>query len=111
MRTFARELTRFLEKYCLPPLPPRCRWLVTLSPSVHSGRQNIPLMVKVSSPDAAQNISKVMVHFEATTKTQKIADRGDLFYRTVWEMFDKWSVRHAFRPQLIRHSDIGWLRV
>jgi len=68
-------------------------------------------MVKVSSPDAAQNISKVMVHFEATTKTQKIADRGDLFYRTVWEMFDKWSVRHAFRPQLIRHSDIGWLRV
>jgi len=49
-------------------------------------------MVKVSSPDAAQNISKVTVHFEATTKTQKIADRGDLFYRTVWEMFDKWSV-------------------
>jgi len=38
-------------------------------------------MVKVSSPDAAQNISKVTVHFEATTKTQKIADREDLLNR------------------------------
>jgi hypothetical protein len=51
--------------------------------------QDIPLVVKPSSPDAAQNISEIVVHFEAARETQKFEDREDFVYRVVWEIFDK----------------------
>ena len=89
MRTFEKELTSFLEKYGLPPIAQDVDGWSHFLHLYTQVIQDIPLMVKASSPDAAQNISKVVVHFEAATETQKFGDREDFFYRIVWEIFDK----------------------
>ena len=43
----------------------------------------------VKSPDAAKNISKLVVHCETAPETIKSDAREDLVYRIVWEIFDK----------------------
>lgn len=90
MDAFEEELSKFLEKYGLPPVTqhrsdgwPHFLHLYT------QVIQDIPLIVKESSPDAAQNISKVTVQFEAAKEPQKFGDREELFYRVMWRIFDK----------------------
>ena len=89
LRYFEKELTGFLESYGLPPIAQNGDGWSHFLHLYTQVIQDIPLMVKSPSPDAAKNISKLVVHFKAATKAHKSADREDLFYRIVWEIFDK----------------------
>ena len=89
MESFKEELTEFLESYDLPPIAQNVdgwsRFFYLYGQVIH----DIPLMVKPSSPEAAENISKLVVHCETAPETIKSGDREDLVYRIVWEIFDK----------------------
>ena len=89
MGSFEKELTRFLENYDLPPIAQNVDGWAHFFHLYTQVIQDIPLKVKSSSPDAAENISMVIVHFKAATKTFKFGDREDLPYKIVWEVFDK----------------------
>ena len=89
MGSFEKELQRFLESYGLPPIAQngdgRSRFFYLYAQVIH----DIPLMVKVPSPAAVENISKLVVHCETATETIKLGDREECFYKIVWEVFDK----------------------
>jgi hypothetical protein len=89
MRSFEKELTGFLAEYGLPPVAHDADGWSHFLHLYTRVIQDIPLVVKPSSPDAAQNISKIVVHFEAARETQKFEDREDSVYRVVWEILDK----------------------
>ena len=89
MRSLEKELTRVLESYGLPPIAQNVDGWSHFFRLYTQVIQDIPLMVKSSSPDDAKNISKLVVHYEAATKTHKFGAREDLMYRIVWEIFDK----------------------
>jgi hypothetical protein len=89
MRSFEKDVTRFLEEYGLPPVAYDVDGWSHFLHLYTQVIQDIPLVVKASSPNAAQNLSKVVVHFEAASETQKFEDREDFLYRIVWEIFDK----------------------
>ena len=108
MRFFEEELTRFLESYGLPPIAENVNGWSHFFHLYTQVIQDIPLMVKPSSPDAAENISKLVVRFEAATETRKFGDREDLFYRIVWKIFDKdggsgsYEVHNSFNIRVFR---------
>ena len=89
------ELTRFLQRYYLPPIAENVdgwsRFFHLYAQVIH----DIPLMVKVPSPKkapspaAAENISKLVVHCETAPETIKSGDHEEVVYRIVWEIFDK----------------------
>ena len=89
MESFEKELTRFLKSYGLPPISLSVDDWSHFLHLYTRVIQDIPLMVKPSSPDAARNIRKLVVHFEAAAENYKSAEREDLVYRIVWEIFDK----------------------
>lgn len=89
MRTFEEELTRFLEKHGLPPIAQDVDGWSHFLHLYTQVIQDIPLMVKASSGDATQHISKVVVHFEPGKETQKFGDREDFFT----ESYGKYSTR------------------
>ena len=89
MRSFEKELTSFLGSYGLLPIAQDVDGWSHFLHLYTQVIQDIPLMVKPSSPGATQNISKLVVRFEAATETYKFGGREDLFYRIVWEIFDK----------------------
>ena len=87
MDSFEKELTSFLESYGLPPVAQDVDGWSNFFHLYTQVIQDIPLMVK--SPDAAENISKLVVRCEVASKTLKFEDREDRFYKIVWEIFDK----------------------
>ena len=89
MGSFEKELTRFLDSYGLPPIAQNVDDWSHFFHLYTQVIQDIPLMVKSSSPDAAKNISKLVVHCETATKTHNFGAREDLLYRIVWDIFDK----------------------
>ena len=89
MRSFEKELTSFLGSYGLLPIAQDVDGWSHFLHLYTQVIQDIPLMVKPSSPGATQNISKLVVRFEAATETYKFGVREDLFYRIVREIFDK----------------------
>ena len=89
MEYFAEELTRFLKNYDLPPIAQNVDGWSRFFHLYAQVIQDIPLMVKPSSPEAAENISKLVVHCETAPKTIKSGDREDVVYRIMWEIFDK----------------------
>jgi hypothetical protein len=89
MLGFERELANFLEARGLPPIAHDVDGWSHFLHLYTQVIQDIPLLVKPISPDAAQNISKVVVHFEAARETLKSDNREDFLYRIVWEIFDK----------------------
>ena len=89
MRSFEKELTGFLESYGLPPIAQNVDGWSHFLHLYTQVIQDIPLVVKSSSRPDAENISKLVVRFEAVTETHKFGDREDLVYRIVWQAFDK----------------------
>ncbi len=87
MESFEKELTSFLESYGLPPVAQGVDGWSNFFHLYIQVIQDIPLTVK--SPDAAENISKLVVRCEVASKTIKFVDREDRFYKIVWEIFDK----------------------
>ena len=100
MGSVEKELTSFLESYGLPPIAQNVDDWSRFFHLYAQVIQDIPLMVKSSSPKkapspnapspaAAENISKLVVRCETAPKTIKSGDREELVYRIVWEIFDK----------------------
>ena len=89
MWSFEKQVTRFLAEYGLPPVAFDIDGWSHFLHLYTQVIQDIPLVVKPSSRDAARNISKIVVHFEAAREAQKFEDREDFVYRIVWEIFDK----------------------
>jgi hypothetical protein len=89
MRLLERELKTFLEQYGLPSVADNVDGWSHFLHLYTQVIQDIPLVVKASAPDAAQNISKVVVHFDAARETVKSKYREDFLYRIIWEIVDK----------------------
>jgi hypothetical protein len=90
MERFKIELSEFLSENHLPQITQHRSdgWAHFLHYYTRV-IEDIPLVVKESSTNAATNISKITVHFESAKETQKIGDREEQFYKVTWRIFDK----------------------
>jgi hypothetical protein len=85
MRNFHWDFQSFSDRYGLPPLRSWSHFIHLYTRVI----EDIPLLVKPNSPDAARHISKITVHYEAGKETLKVTDKEHFFYKVIWRIFDK----------------------